>query len=272
MIYVYRRAASDGAVALADALNDANAPARRTQGRLLRERFRVGRDKLVCWGDHWPAITGGLNNVAPMSKYDEAVALTRAGVRTVEVALTRPATIGATRGIFAFPHPVQQVDDVNARRIIGELQEWLDRPLPAPVEWLPRRNNHVGGSDLLRPGQADYYSRREQVVEEYRIHIFKGKSIRAGVKVGREGMTPHQWIRSFDAGWRIQYDGFKSSKPMRELAAGAVAALGLDFGAVDLGKLADGSLMVLEVNRAPGIEGGTVDRYVTAITQWAQEA
>ena len=34
---------------------------------------------------------------------------------------------------------------------------------------------------------------------------------------------------------------------------------------------ADGSLLVLEVNRAPGLEGGTIDAYTDAIRQWIAE-
>jgi hypothetical protein len=37
---------------------------------------------------------------------------------------------------------------------------------------------------------------------------------------------------------------------------------------VDIGVRADGSLLVLEVNRAPGLEGGTITRYADAIRKW----
>jgi glutathione synthase/RimK-type ligase-like ATP-grasp enzyme len=83
-------------------------------------------------------------------------------------------------------------------------------------------------------------------------------------------MAAHEWIRSFDSGWRIQYDEYKSNKATRALAAQACDALGLQFGAVDIGRRADGSYLVLEVNRAPGIEGGTVERYATAIAGWVR--
>ncbi len=131
-------------------------------------------------------------------------------------------------------------------------------------------NNHIGGNDLLTPpGAPDFYSKKETLVEEYRIHIFNGQSIRAGVKVKREGFAnPHAWVRSFEGGWRIKYDDFKSKKAMRLIAAKAVEALGLNFGAVDLGKRADGTYVVLEVNRAPGVEGGTTEAYAKAVSKW----
>ena len=271
MLYLYRRKVSDGARLLEDALNDAGTPTRFTQGGLLRERFREGRDKLICWGD-FAEGKEGLNNRQPIPKIVEAETLRDKGVRTVEVSRTRPAPVPTTRGIKEVP--VGPYNEAQAREVITRLQEWLAQPLPPAATWLPRRNNHVGGSDLLNPGQADYWSKKENIREEYRLHIFRGKSIRAGIKVPRQiddnggVITPHAWIRSFDGGWRIQYDGFKSTKPMRETAAAAVAALGLDFGAVDLGLTDNGELVVLEVNRAPGIEGGSVEAYTGAIQKW----
>jgi glutathione synthase/RimK-type ligase-like ATP-grasp enzyme len=103
--------------------------------------------------------------------------------------------------------------------------------------------------------------------------MFEGRSIRAGQKVSiteRDGrrITPHQWIRSFDAGWIIRYEGFESTEAMRRLAKSAVEALGLNFGAVDIGQKADGSLIVFEVNRAPGIEGTSLQAYATKIIAW----
>jgi hypothetical protein len=159
----------------------------------------------------------------------------------------------------------------QAQERVTQLQRFLATPVPVAETWLPRRFNHVGGADLLNPpAQPDYFSKKENIVEEYRIHCFAGKSIRAGVKVPREGAQPHAWIRSLDGGWRIRYDEFKSKESMRELAASAITALGLDFGAVDIGRKADKSLVVLEVNRAPGLEGNTTQVYANAIQSWIE--
>lgn len=170
------------------------------------------------------------------------------------------------------------------------LRTALTRPIPVAVpvparntgEWVGRMNNHIGGNDLLTPpATPDYYSRKLAFTHEYRVHSFDGRSIRAGRKQLRDGYqvpgtngngTPASpWIRSFDGGWRIVYDGFESTRPMRELAAAACAALGLVFGAVDIGQLADGGLVVLEVNRAPGLEGNSLTSYATALTRWISE-
>lgn len=167
---------------------------------------------------------------------------------------------------------------------LAQLQRALATPVPteqriatASGNWLGRDRNHVGGADLITPTTTpDYFSKREDgIVREYRVHSFLGKSIRAGIKDARiddawvrSGKTPHDWIRSWDGGYRIKYDGVSSKQRHRDLAHAAIEALGLQFGAVDIGERADNSLIVFEVNRAPGIEGGSLEAYKTAIQAW----
>jgi hypothetical protein len=263
MIYIYRSAASDGALELARAL----------EGRKVRTVPTLRpNDTLVCWGEGGVRGARVLNGQAIHNKFADAQALAAAGVATVQVSRTRPTQA---------PVP-EQVLDVQAGRLtqaqvramVGHLQDWLNQARPAvqAAIWLPRRMNHVGGHDLLHPPQTpEFWSKKEELVREFRIHCFRGKSIRAGVKVHREGHTPHPWIRSLDGGWRISYDGFNSPRPMRELAARACEALHLDFGAVDIGQKADGSLLVLEVNRAPGLDGNTITAYANAVRNWIAE-
>jgi hypothetical protein len=288
MLFVYRRASSTGARELVNGLMDSGIPAKRWSDRF--PRTPTERDKVICWGEATPAgLTAEVLNGAPViSKYEAAVKLREAGVPTVEVSRTVPAMVPSVDPAIRIHHDLsallEEFLEVNPQRtdvyrtgvqaIVErslQLQDALGQPVPLtdPGEWLPRKNNHVGGNDLLHPGQADYYAKKESITEEFRIHSFKGKSIRAGKKVPREGFeqTKHPWVRSFDGGWRIHYDGFESTRQQRELAAQAIAVLGLDFGAVDLG-VADGRLLVLEVNRAPGLEGGTITAYVNAIQKW----
>jgi hypothetical protein len=286
MLYVYRRSASDGANLLAEDICLQGVRARRTRGSLLQNV--VEGDSIICWGERVPRVLPEnvkvLNNITPITKYQEALQLTVAGVPTVEVALTPRRDPDPEP--FAEPHFTVTDVVVNAAnaphyledlgRRLGEFTRNRDEAfmlyqanLPKPSVWLARRNNHIGGRDLLNPGGiVDYYSKKEDIIAEYRLHMFNGKSIRAGQKIARD--NAHAWIRSFDAGWIISYDGFKSDKDMREIAASAVKALGLDFGAVDLARKADGSLIVLEVNRAPGIEGGTAEAYARRIVQWVR--
>lgn len=296
MLYIYRRRNSTGARDLAEGImlgveGVRGLQARRTKGQALQGLTQ--NDQVICWGDHFAAPAGvrTLNNVEPLSKFAEAKLLKEKGVATVEVSRTRPAVAAARRQAFAeptFQFPVgrdfnatnitqltQMINDFTNRRNLA-YNAWQNQPQVPTQEWLARRNNHVGGNDLLEGlREGEFYSKKENIVEEYRLHMFRGKSIRAGRKVANatrpDGRTaPHQWIRSYDAGWVIRYDGFESTKPMRKLARAALKALGLDFGAIDIGKKADGTLIVLEVNRAPGVEGGTVEAYAKHLINWVR--
>jgi hypothetical protein len=196
-------------------------------------RRRRNDDAVVGWGDHYPWFEGkALNNVPVINKLQEVSTLRDAGVATVEFSLTPQ-------------------DD-----------------------WLPRVTNHHGGSDLLNPpARPHFWTKREEIRREFRVHVWRGVSMRAGVKLPRID-TPHPWVRSYDGGWYIDYGqaeahGFRQRN--RDLAKDAVRALGLDFGAVDLAERQDGSLLVLEVNRAPGLEGNTTVSYRDRIVQWLNE-
>lgn len=295
-IYVYRRERSDSARELADALG---ATRYRALNLPIERKVRPG-DTIIAWGEAVPAIQGVtiLNGAPLQNKYQDALSLREAGVSTIEVRRDRPAPVPATDPAIAIFEQAQEIaeefcglfetaptnlrtrpiiDGVNQlQAVVTNLRQALNTPIPTttPGEWLARRNNHVGGNDLLNPGQADYYAKKEDFVEEFRIHSFKGRSIRAGKKVQRtEGFngTPHPWIRSWDAGWRIVYNDITGTRGLRDLAHAAVAALGLDFGALDIGQKRDGSLIVLEVNRAPGLGEGTAERYADAIQRYLDD-
>ena len=232
MLYIYRREPSEGAVRLAAALREAGVPAKKV--RFIRPRNVHDDNPIICWGDVFLGIPeqefpATLNNrgAAPIpNKLDEIYALQRAAVPTVAAIIGRPEQGYLGRSFF-----------------------------------------HHGGSDLLNPpARPNYWVRKEEIAREYRLHIFKGQSIRAGRKVAEEGA--HPWIRSLAAGWTIHYDGHGVRAKHRDVAKAAVAALGLDFGAVDVAERPDGSVFVLEVNRAPGLEGQTVVAYQQAVMRW----
>jgi hypothetical protein len=303
--FVYRRDRSDSARDLADALG---ATRYRALQLPIERKVRQG-DVVIAWGEAVPAVPGVtiLNGAPIQNKYRDALKLREAGIATIEVSQTKPAPVPTTDPAIALFTEAQEVaedfcglfelnpatlrnnrvalDGINQlQQVLTNLRQSLGQPIPTRDngEWLARRNNHVGGDDLLTPlQQGDYYSKKEDIVEEFRIHSFKGKSIRAGKKVPRtEGFvgTPHPWIRSWDGGWRIIYNDIEGTRGLRDLAHAAVAALGLDFGAVDIGQKRDGSLLVLEVNRAPGLGEGTAEKYADAIrrylanpTEWTQQ-
>lgn len=128
-----------------------------------------------------------------------------------------------------------------------------------------RSANHQGGRDLIHDTGRAYYTQKLNLTSECRIHVFQGLSIHAGIKIPIPGA--HPWIRSYDAGWRIDYSQHGNiKKGCRDMAKKAVKALGLDFGAVDLGITNKGKIAVLEVNLAPGLDPGqSTEAYVKQI-------
>lgn len=267
MIYIYRRNPSDSALVLADAIGGI----RFRNGDRLRRHLREA-DKVVCWGETFHTDNAGVSmlNSGPIrNKYTDAQILAAAGVNTIQVALEKPQD--APERVFEMPR--LSCNALQVRALVEDLQSWLAVVPQSVGEWIPRRNSHVGGNDLLAPpNQPDYWVKKESIVTEYRVHSFLGHSIRSGVKIPRAGVeSPHSWIRSWDGGWMISYDGQTCRQRHRDLAHAAVAALGLDFGAVDIGERADQSLVVFEVNRAPGLMGGTISAYAAAIRRWAGE-
>ncbi len=270
MIYIFRPKFSEGAEELAYALSEAGLRTRY----IRKERPLAPGDRLICWGTRWPvAVPPGvevLNNVAGTSKFTDAVTLKSKGVPTVEVSRQMQRDVPGVKAPLVLPQMTLATPQ-DAARVLAQVDAWSRLPVPPGATWLPRIDNHIGGNDLLRtPQRPDYWSKKVQLTGEVRIHSFLGKSIRAGQKKigGPNAGRAHQWIRSFDGGWIIAYENFSATEAQRELAANAVEALGLQFGAVDIGILPDASPMVLEVNRAPGIEGGSIEAYVKAIKRW----
>jgi hypothetical protein len=91
--------------------------------------------------------------------------------------------------------------------------------------------------------------------------------LRSGLKIPRK-KPYHPWVRSHRLGWKISYTG---GAPLQVVEEGreAMAALELDFGAVDiLHQPPNGGVWVLEVNTCPGLENGTLSKYLQAF--WAR--
>lgn len=300
MIWVFRSAGSTSARLLAEALDGRRAKQLETLFRRVKPT-----DKVVMWGAYVDGLTvKTINNIPLQSKFDDANSLNGAGIRTVSVSKNRPVELpivvstdplikiweDAQDAAEAFVN-LQPTRNIVAQAGVEELRTKMTGVLnairvPAPTappikpvgDWLPRKNNHVGGNDLRNANlpNPDFYSKKETFVNEYRVHSFLGRSIRAGRKVHRTPIdeTPfngvaHEWIRAFDTGWKISYaDEAGIKQRHRDIAHASVKALGLSFGAVDIGELADGTLVVLEVNRAPGVEAGTTGAYAKAIRRW----
>jgi len=79
--------------------------------------------------------------------------------------------------------------------------------------------------------------------------------------------TPDHIVKSNYRGWKFsRVTNNNLAKNLKDEAVKAVSALGLDFGAVDIGKTEDGGVVVLEVNTGPGLEGSSLKAWKTALT------
>lgn len=102
---------------------------------------------------------------------------------------------------------------------------------------------------------------------EYRVHVCGDNVFDVQQKKLKRGtQNPNFQIRSWDNGWIFARQGVKFPDEVAETAVKAVKALGLDFGAVDVGwNELKKQPIVYEVNTAPGIEGETLDTYIKTI-------
>jgi len=146
-------------------------------------------------------------------------------------------------------------------RVVGR----PDRHMKGRGFWLidsPRRlRRALAGTSRKRA--ATHFMDYIEAPHEYRVHIFKGKSIRISEKLaGSHGETTHG-----------DYTTIKPTGPtkhVRQAAKAAVEAVGLDFGAVDI--LADDEhCWVLEVNASPGLGGTMPKLYADTFIKWYRE-
>lgn len=105
-----------------------------------------------------------------------------------------------------------------------------------------------------RKRAATHFMEYIDAPREYRVHIFLGKSIRISEK-------------SQKGNGYVTIKPQHSVKHVRKAAKQAVAALGLDFGAVDI-LASDTDCWVTEVNAAPGVGGSMPALYAETFKKW----
>ena len=197
-----------------------------------RSRLHINPTLLICWGVGVTESVGASLNAHCFASFDKREAMRlfiRAGVLTPLL-------------------------------VTGEAPYGFD------TIWRPR--HHSGGRDaIIVPEDA-----RVEIPEgwfgvqfmpsdkEYRIHIAGGQVIFAQRKVSEEGADP--FIRSHNRGWRfVSFEPRNAEALLYASAISAVRALGLHFAAVDVIHGPYG-YAVLEANSAPGLEEGSLQKYV----------
>lgn len=120
--------------------------------------------------------------------------------------------------------------------------------------------------------EAKLYTKGVANETEYRVHVFNGEIIDFVKKAKRRNQDnqPSHHIRNYKQGWVFVREGVQLPQVVEEAARGAIKALGLSFGAVDVCQTTEGKACVFEVNTAPGIMNTSVERYAEAIRRWVE--
>lgn len=173
----------------------------------------------------------------------------------------------------------------NASDKLGSLQtlrdagvcvpDWSTSPEELEFPFLGRRIHHARGTDVvlcLQKGDykrksRDYYVKYIPTVREFRVHVVAGEVIRVQGKFLDKPELALPWLRNFENGYRFRAPKKRVHSKRLSAATQAVAALGLDFGAVDILIGDDGETYVLEVNTAPSCSPLTAAGYITAFAK-----
>lgn len=106
---------------------------------------------------------------------------------------------------------------------------------------------------------------------EWRIHVFKGVITYVQVKRRANGFQENpdyrEDVRNHHTGWIYATENINPTDAVLRNAVNAVAALGLDFGAVDIISRQD-SAWVLEVNTAPGLSGTNLETFTRNVAEF----
>ena len=159
---------------------------------------------------------------------------------------------------------------------ITEARNWFNSPIKGKFNGVLCRTmlRASGGRGIVLAKTSDevvnanLYTRYIPKSKEFRVHVSSEYGlIDIQEKRKRNGFTGNQYLRNFDAGWVFCREDVKCPDEVISQATEAVIAMGLDFGAVDIGWDKDFGTRIYEINTAPGIEGTTLDHYSSHFTR-----
>lgn len=153
------------------------------------------------------------------------------------------------------------------------VREWLDEGHTVLARTLLRASGGRGIVKLDHPGvdivPAPMYTKYVPKVSEWRVHVWQGQTLCIQRKIARPDVVPDDWqIRNHENGFIFQQNWNPDAwhDELEKESLKAVAALGLDFGAVDvIWNDRMSRAFVLEVNTAPGLAGNTLEKYTEAL-------
>lgn len=118
---------------------------------------------------------------------------------------------------------------------------------------------------------APLYTKYVKKTQEYRIHVFGGEVIFRQRKARKKEVPDEQvnWqVRNLAGGFIFANQDLAVPASVEQAAIAAVKALGLDFGAADVGCNREGEAVVYEVNTACGLEGKNLESYVNKFKEF----
>lgn len=204
----------------------------------------------------------------------------RAQARSVNI-LNKPAAVSVASNKLTALQALRSAGiatpEFTTSRSVAE--GWVDRGFTL-VERHELRGNSGAGIRIVNLDDdemestvhtAPLYTKYIPKTAEFRVHVFRGEVIdyieKKRVASERRGENFNKYISSIHAGWVFARTDVRDMSEVRQIAIRAVAALGLDFGAVDI-VYYEGRPYVLEVNTAPGLTGTTLVRYANAFRRF----
>ena len=198
-----------------------------------------------------------------------------------------PASVVQNSVVLNHPHSVTsaankattflvlQANDIETPRCFSdwlEAKNYMALYPKAKVFCRTKLNGHSGEGIVIAETidqlvYAPLYTVWERIANEYRIHVFNGKVIDRQRKARSRDVPDDQvnWkVRNLAGGFIFARGDCQPEDGIEDAAVRAVAALGLDFGAVGVVWTKAGRVMVLEVNTACGLMGTTLDKYTKA--------
>jgi hypothetical protein len=233
---------------------------------------------ITIYGPDWPS-TRKLREACANAEIGPKDVSVCYGARTREGALNSTVRLDGVEQLTKLKEAGVKVPDFTIH--CDEASDWVNEGDLV----FGRARVHTQGRDIVGPGRyirgrfnrrwmnSEWWSKVvPDVKEEWRIHIFKrpnGKyrSIARGLKHQTDVAWRVMPVRNRANGWTMRHD-INPPESVRESARASVVALGYDFGAVDLLHTENGSVYVLEVNKAPGLDDYTCAAYVDSIVRW----
>jgi glutathione synthase/RimK-type ligase-like ATP-grasp enzyme len=187
---------------------------------------------------------------------------------SVSVAVDKLLTLAAFEA-NDIPHAEWTVDPIAARRWLNTGGTVLHR---AVVRGRAGSGIAVLSGRVADIGNRGFWSLYEKKRAEYRVHVINGVVVDVQQKRKKRGEKSDPKVRSHLNGWVFCRESVEAPKQVLDASIRALAAVGLDFGALDVGwNEKKQRPCVYEVNSAPGIEGTTIERYADALLAMTRE-